>query len=474
MELSLYNTLTRSKELFKPIAAGKAGLYTCGFTVYDYAHIGNLRSYIFADVLKRALIYAGYDVNHVENITDVGHLVGDGDEGEDKMEVGSRKAGKTAWEIAKYYTQVFQKDLLKSDILSPNTWAPATEYIPEQIEFIKVLEQKGYTYTTSDGVYFDTSKQEDYGKLAMLDKGGLREGARVEANKEKRNPTDFALWKFSPANEKRQMEWESPWGRGFPGWHIECSAISTKFLGEHFDIHTGGIDHVPVHHTNEIAQNEARFGHRVVNYWLHNDFILVNGTKMSKSLGNLYTLDDIEKRGFSPLALRYLYLGAHYKQQLNFTWDSLEAAENAYTKLVRHLAELALREAIPTSEEENKKIILASAAHVDMFERAISDNLNTPMALAALHNMLKDGTLSPAEQVALAYKFDQILGLDLEKAVAKLNEVEVPEEIERLVEKREQARKNQDWQKADELRKEIEEKGWHVEDAQTGPKITRV
>jgi len=470
MEIHLHNTLTQSKDLFVPIEPGKVGLYTCGFTVYDYAHIGNLRSYIFADVLKRTLTYAGYKVNHVENITDVGHLVGDGDEGEDKMEVGSRKAGKSAWEIAKYFTEIFQKDLLIANVLSPTVWAPATKYIPEQIEFIKVLEQKGFTYKITDGIYFDTSKLSDYGKLAKLDAGGLKAGARIGVNKEKKNITDFALWKFSPNNEKRQMEWESPWGVGFPGWHIECSAISTKFLGERFDIHTGGIDHIPVHHTNEIAQNKARFGHKVVNVWLHHDFMTVSGTKMSKSLGNLYTLDDVEKRGFSPMALRYLYLGTHYRQKINFSWQSLEAAENAYHKLIRQLASISIP--VPEVGPQGSPEVRPLNSLKSEFESAIADDLNTPKALAVLWRV---ADLPAPASASPAYEFDKVLGLSLEKAVAdyRFRQNDVPPEVKRFAREREEARKNQDWITADILRERIATFGWAVEDSPEGPKLQR-
>jgi cysteinyl-tRNA synthetase len=452
MGIELFNTLSREKERFVPIKEGHVSLYTCGFTVYDYAHIGNLRSYIFADILKRTLTWSGLSVKHVENITDVGHLVGDGDEGEDKMEVGARKAGKSAWEIAKYYTEVFQRDLDKANVLSPTIWAPATEYISQQINFIKELEKRGFTYRIGDGIYFDTSKLSDYGKLARLDLSGQRPGARVERNPELRNSSDFALWKFSPSEGKREMEWESPWGRGFPGWHIECSAISTELLGEHFDIHTGGIDHIPVHHTNEIAQNEARFGHKVVKYWLHNNFLTVNGTKMSKSLGNLYTLDDLEKRGFSAKAYRYLCLGTHYRQTLNFTWEALEGAQNAYGRIVRDL------ESAADEGEEGREEVLE-------FERAIYDDLNTPQALAVLW--------ANTHNKKLVYKFDSILGLGLREAVEKLKEwrKNIPLQVLQWLDERERARLGKDWGRADELRAQIEKKGYKIIDEKEGPRL---
>src|SRR4030095_9281285 len=292
MDIIFFNSLGREKQVFVPITPGKAGMYTCGFTVYDYPHIGNMRTYLFEDFLRRVLEYNGYAVTHVMNITDVGHLVSDDDEGEDKMEKGSARTGKSVWEIAQYFTGVFKQDAKLLNILPPSKYTPATAYIKEQIDMIKCLEDKGYTYNTADGVYFDTSKLKDYGKLAMLDVEGLEEGKRIEFSSEKRNKTDFALWKFSPKGEKRQMEWESPWGVGFPGWHIECSAMAIQFLGEQFEIHTGGIDHIPIHHTNEIAQAEGATGkHPFVKYWVHHNFLRVDGEKMSKSLGNFYTLD---------------------------------------------------------------------------------------------------------------------------------------------------------------------------------------
>ncbi|HEY4483192.1 MAG TPA: cysteine--tRNA ligase [Candidatus Paceibacterota bacterium] len=451
MELKFYNTLTREKEPFISIEPGKVGLYTCGFTVYDYAHVGNLRSYIFADLLKRTLTVAGYKVRQVENITDVGHLVGDGDEGEDKMEVGARKSGKSVWEIAKYYTDIFKNDLKKANVTEPNVWASATEYIAEQIEFIKALEAKGFAYKTSDGVYFDTGKLTDYGKLAMLDLAGQKAGARVERSSELHTPRDFALWKFLTKEKNHEMKWESPWGVGFPGWHIECSAIGAKFLGEHFDIHTGGIDHIPVHHTNEIAQYEGRYGHKVVNFWMHHNFLLINGEKMSKSLGNLYTLDDIEKRGFSPLALRYLYLGTHYRQQLNFTWESLEAAQNAYTRIWRTVSDMG------EGWDDN--------AQLAKFETAMADDLNTPQALA----ILWANTHNPK----LIYKFDEVLGLGLKEAVERfrLEQADIPADILKLNQEREEARMGKDWGKADELRHKMAELGWSVEDTADGSRL---
>ncbi|MCI0472541.1 MAG: cysteine--tRNA ligase, partial [Ignavibacteria bacterium] len=327
-KIYFYNTLSRKKEEFIPISGSKAGIYTCGPTVYNFAHIGNLRSYFFEDILKRVLLYNGYDVKHIMNITDVGHLVSDEDEGEDKMEKGSAREGKTVWEIAEDYTEAFKKDISLLNILPPTVYCKATDFIQEQIEMIKCLEDKGYTYIIEDGVYYDTSKFPDYGKMALLDIEGLEEGIRVEINTEKRNKTDFALWKFTPKDVKRQMEWESPWGRGFPGWHIECSAMSIKFLGNHFDIHCGGVDHIPIHHTNEIAQAEACTGEKFVNYWLHGEFLIEEKGKMSKSAGEFLKLQSLIDKGYSPFDYRYFLLMTHYRKKIKFSFNNLDSARN--------------------------------------------------------------------------------------------------------------------------------------------------
>ncbi len=321
--LKIYNTLSRKKEIFKPINKNKVGIYTCGPTVYWYQHIGNLKAYLFSDFLKRILMYNGYNVNHVINITDVGHLTSDSDSGDDKIEIAAYKEGKSAKEIADYYFNAYYNDLKKLNVLMPNVWAKATEHIKEQIELINRLEEKGFTYKTSDGIYFDSSKFKDYGKIANLKKENLKAGKRVSLG-EKKNLTDFALWKFSSEPGKRQQEWESPWGIGFPGWHIECSAMSTKYLGQHFDIHTGGEDHIPVHHTNEIAQSEAASGKKFVNYWMHISFLLFKGEKVSKSKGGLYTLSELEQLGYKPEHYRYLVLQTHYRKPLNFSIENLD------------------------------------------------------------------------------------------------------------------------------------------------------
>ncbi len=332
MHLCLYDNWERQLRQFTPLRQDWVGLYCCGPTVYDYAHIGNLRTYLFEDILRRTLEFNGHQVRHVINITDVGHLVSDADDGEDKMEKGSRKAGESAWDIAEKFTSAFKADLLSLNMLPPTIWCKATDHIAEQIDFIATIEQKGYTYTTSDGVYFDTSKQNDYGYLARLNRDGIEAGIRVELG-EKKHPTDFALWKFSPANEQCQMEWDSPWGRGFPGWHIECSAMASKYLEPWFDIHCGGEDHIAIHHSNEIAQNQTCHGTRLANHWMHGYFLQIDAGKMSKSSGDFLRLQTLIDQEIDPLAYRFLCLSAHYRSQMNFNWDALEAAQTALGRL---------------------------------------------------------------------------------------------------------------------------------------------
>ena len=390
--IQLYNTLTRNKEEFKPLKDKKVGLYTCGPTVYFFAHIGNLRSYIFSDILKRVLEYNGFKVNHIMNITDVGHLTSDSDDGEDKVEAGAKKENKTAKEITEFYTKAFQEDLKKLNIQSPSKWLKATNYIKEQIELIKVLEQKHFVYKTSDGIYFDASKLKNYGKLANLQKQEIKPGARVEIISEKKNPTDFALWKLSPVNTKRQQEWNSPWGTGFPGWHTECVAMSIKYLGIPFDIHTGGIDHIQIHHTNEIAQAEAAFSKNLANFWLHNEFLTLSGGKMAKSEGNIYTIDSLIEKGFNPLTYRYLCLTAHYRTQLNFSFEALEAAKNALENLYQKIIEL---------KSDNKKLN-TNKEKLDNYKQRfldyVNDDLNTAQALALIWDLLKDSEISAKEK----------------------------------------------------------------------------
>jgi cysteinyl-tRNA synthetase len=452
--LKLYNTLTRRKEIFKPLKSKKAGIYSCGPTVYWYQHIGNLRSYIFSDILKKVLAYDGYQVKHVINVTDVGHLTSDADEGEDKMEKAAKKEGKNAKEIAKHYFQSFREDFRRLNISEPDVWPKATDHIKEQIEIIKKLEKKGYTYITNDGVYFNTEKFKNYGKLAKLKKEGLEAGKRISL-KEKKSPTDFALWKFSEKPGLRQQEWQSPWGLGFPGWHIECSAMSMKYLGPHFDIHTGGEDHIPIHHTNEIAQSEAASGKKFVNYWLHGSFLTFKGEKVSKSKGGLFTVSQLEKEGFLSLSYRYLVLSAHYRSTLEFTLESLKNAQNSYKKLKNIVADLK------DDGKTNKK-------YMKEFETAINNDLDTPSALATLWKLLRDK--KAVGKLAAAKEMDKVFSLSL----FIKEKTEIPNEIKKMVKNREEVRKIKQWQEADKIRKEIEKQGYSVKDTKEGPKIERL
>jgi cysteinyl-tRNA synthetase len=454
--LTLYDNWTRSERPFEPLHPGQVGIYACGPTVYDYAHIGNLRTYIFEDGLRRALELNGYRVRHVVNITDVGHLTSDADEGEDKMEKGARRTGKSAWDIARLYTEAFCADLEALNIEEPSLWCRATDHIPEQIEFIRDIESKGYTYVTSDGVYFDTSKQPDYGYLARLDKEGLEAGHRIELG-EKRQPTDFALWKFSHPGEQRQMEWDSPWGRGFPGWHIECSAMAQKYLGDYFDIHCGGEDHIPVHHTNEIAQTEARSGTRLANFWMHGYFLVLNDAKMAKSEGGFLRLQTLVDKGYDPLAYRYLCLTAHYRKQLNFTWEALDAAQTALNRLRIQVHGLG-----PAGERDAKAW--------EAFLAAVNVDLNYPQALAQAWEVLR-GDLPAAMKKGTLLAFDQGLGLGLASWEPK--EEAVPENVAALALARWEAKKAKNWPEADRLRKDVQALGYEIEDRADGFRVKR-
>ena len=451
--LKLYNTLTRKKEVFKPIRKNFVGMYVCGPTAYWYQHIGNLKAYIFADILRRVLIYDGYKVKEVMNVTDVGHLTSDADEGEDKIERAAKKEGKKAQEIVDYYLRLFKEDFKKLNISEPDVWCKATEYIKEQIGLIKKLEEKGYTYKTSDGIYFDTSKFRDYEKLARLDVKGLKAGKRIDIG-EKKNKTDFALWKFSEKPGIRQQEWDSPWGLGFPGWHIECSAMAMKHLGESFDIHTGGVDHIPVHHTNEIAQSEAATGKKFVNYWLHENFLTFKGEKISKSKGGLYTISELEKKGFHPLEYRYLNLTGHYRKLLNFSLDEMKNAQNSYKRLKNLIS------GFEDDKKTNKK-------YLKEFENAIDDDLNMPQALQVLWKLVRDE--KAIGKVQTIKKMDEVFGLDL----LKKEKIKIPEEVKRLVKEREDARKKRDFKKADGLRKKIKKEGFVVEDVGGGSVVKK-
>ncbi|HUT96038.1 MAG TPA: cysteine--tRNA ligase [Candidatus Paceibacterota bacterium] len=463
MVIRLFNTLTRKKEIFKPIKKGRIRIYTCGPTVYSYQHIGNLRSYIFSDILKRVFFYNKYKVKQVMNITDVGHLTSDADEGEDKIEKAAKCENKKAEDIANYYWNIFRRDFKKLNILEPDIWCKATKHIKEQIELIKKLEKKGYTYRTSDGIYFNTAKFKNYGEIAQLKRQKLQAGKRIDLG-EKKNITDFALWKFSPSTlrpgsgPKRQQEWDSPWGIGFPGWHIECSAMSMKYLGEHFDIHTGGIDHIPVHHTNEIAQSEAVTGKKFVNFWMHGEFLNFKGKKVSKSTGGLYTISDLEEKGFNPLAFRYLTFITHYRDPLNFSLESLQSAQDAYLRL-KNLVQ----------ENKDKRI---KKEYLKEFHKAINDDLNMPKALSIIWKILRDK--KPARNASklscVVGEMDEVLGLDL----LKKEEFEIPEQIKKLLLEREQARKNKNWKESDQLRDKIKSLGYLIEDMLSGQKIKKI
>lgn len=454
MILQLYDTYSRSLRDFSPLSPPNVGLYTCGPTVYNYAHIGNLRTYLFEDVLRRVLEFNGYEVRHVTNITDVGHLTSDADVGEDKMEEGSKRTGKSAWEIADLYIQTFKDDLRLLNILEPTIWCRATDHIQEQIEFIKCIEAKGFTYCTSDGIYFDTSRIQDYGYLARLDVEGLQAGARVDIA-EKRHPTDFALWKFSPSGQKRQMEWDSPWGVGFPGWHIECSAMSAKYLGIFFDIHCGGEDHIPVHHTNEIAQTQACHGTNLANFWLHGYFLQLNDTKMAKSSGGFLRLQTLIDRGYEPLVYRYFCLNAHYRAKQNFTWEGLDGAAKAFN----HLRTLNYEWGQAGTPDEK---------YVERFITHINNDLNMPRALALTWELTKSD-MSASTKKATLCKFDEVLGLGLAEWTP--SEEVVPDAIIALAEQRQQARTEKRWQDADALRDQIITAGYVIADTPQGPRI---
>ncbi|MEO8740372.1 MAG: cysteine--tRNA ligase [Casimicrobiaceae bacterium] len=449
--LALYDNYTRSRRAFEPLAAGRCSLYTCGPTVYDYQHIGNFRTFLFEDVLKRVLEWNGYAVTHVMNITDVGHLTSDADTGEDKMEAGSRRTGMTAWQIAELYTESFLADMAALNIEPPTTLCRATDHIGEQIEFVADIERNGYTYRTSDGIYFDTSRQPGYGYLARLDKAGLDAGRRVELG-EKKTATDFALWKFSTPGEKRQMEWDSPWGTGFPGWHIECSAMAQKYLGDFFDIHCGGEDHIPVHHTNEIAQTEARVGTRLANFWMHGYFLLASDAKMAKSAGGFLRLKLLIDKGYEPLAYRYLCLTAHYRTQMNFTWDALDAATTALERMRNGVFALAGSGVVDTG-------------YIERFTAEINDDLNVPRALAVAWEVLRGHLPAPAKKATLL-AFDRVLGLGLATWEPRVDAI--PDAVQSLANQRLAARDAKQWAEADRLRSALLAAGWELEDRPGG------
>ena len=459
MDIYFTNTLTKQKEKFKPIRKDEVRIYSCGPTVYKDATIGNMRTNIFQDVLRRVLRYNGYKIKHAMNITDVGHLVSDGDEGEDKMIKSAREEHKTPLEIAEYYTNLFFNDLKDLNIETPEIVCKATDHIPEMLEYVELLVKKGYAYETSTAIYFDISKLDKYPILSSVNLENQKAGARVEVDEEKRNPYDFALWIKAPENHL--MKWNSPWGPSYPGWHIECSAMSQKYLGEVFDIHTGGIDLIPTHHENEIAQSKGACGKIPAHYWMHGEYLLINGGKMSKSLGNVYLLDDIIKRGYDPLVYILFNFSCHYKGKLNFTWEGIEAASTALTRLrdgyQKHLTGMADVDGTIISEIENK------------FHQAINDDLNMPLAMSAVWEAVKYQDKSP-KIAKLLEKFDTVLGLK----ITEKREEEIPQEILELVEQRKVARNEKNWTESDRLRDLIAQKGYSVKDTKDGAEVSKI
>ena len=460
--MKIYNTLTRKKQEFVPIdKTGEVRIYSCGPTVYNYAHIGNLRSYIFMDILRRTLEYDGYHLKHVMNNTDVGHLVSDADEGNDKVEKAARQLKKDPMEITKVYTEAFFKDIEALNIEKPEIIAKATEHIPEMLEYVKKIVANGYAYETSKGIYFDISKLKQYGLLSDNKKEGQKAGARIEVDEEKKNPLDFAIWIKAPENHI--MKWESPWGLSYPGWHLECSAMSNKYLGEVFDIHTGGVDHIPIHHENEIAQSIGANGKIPANYWVHGEFMLVDGGKMSKSLGNTYTLAQLEEKGYEPLAFRYFCLNTHYRNKLNFTFEGLTASQVALNRL---------REGIKAHKEGNEKIDQKEIeSYKEEFKQAVNDDLNTPKALSILWNAIRNEKKSK-DLLPLIEDFDKILALDL--LTEKKENLVISEEVKDLLAKRKEARQNKDWKLSDELRDKIAELGYQVIDTKEGTTVEKI
>ena len=459
MDIYFYNTLTKKKDKFEPLNPDEIRIYSCGPTVYKDATIGNMRTNIFQDVLRRTLRYNGYKIKHVMNITDVGHLVSDGDEGEDKMLKSAREEHKTPLQIAEHYTKLFFDDLSALNIETPEIVCKATEHIKEMLEYVEKLMENGYAYETSTAIYFDISKLDKYPILSNLDVEKQKAGARVEIDPEKRNPQDFALWIKAPENHL--MKWDSPWGPSYPGWHIECSAMSQKYLGEVFDIHTGGIDLIPTHHENEIAQSKGACGKIPAHYWMHGEYLLINGGKMSKSLGNVYLLDDIIKRGYDPLVYRLFNFSCHYKGKLNFTWEGIEAASTALTRLrdgyQKHLTGMADVDGTIISEIENK------------FHQAINDDLNMPLAMSAVWEAVKYQDKSP-KIAKLLEKFDTVLGLK----ITEKREEEIPQEILELVEQRKVARNEKNWTESDRLRDLIAQKGYSVKDTKDGAEVSKI
>ena len=459
MTVQLYNTLTRTKEEFKPLEGNTVRMYSCGPTVYSFAHIGNFRAYVFMDTLRRVLQYNGYNLKHVMNITDVGHLESDADEGEDKMEKAARKENKDPYEIANFYTHKFFIDMARLNIEKPEIIAKATEHIQEMLEFVQGLIKNGYAYETSKGIYFDISKLDKYPVLSNLDVENQKAGARVEVDTEKRNPHDFAVWIKAPENHL--MKWDSPWGPSYPGWHIECSVMSQKYLGEVFDIHTGGIDLIPTHHENEIAQSKGMCGKIPANYWMHGEFLLINGGKMSKSLGNVYLLQDIVDRGYDPLVYKLFCYSIQYRKKLNFTWEGMDSAKIALDRLRE-----AYQKHLNGTEDVAEELI---SKYEKDFNEAINDDLNMPVAMSVVWEVAKR-TEKSKKVAELLKKFDRVLGIKIDEH----KEEEIPDDIKELLTKRAEARKNKDWAESDKIRDIITEKGYIVKDSKEGQTVEKI
>ena len=466
MELKLYNTLTRKKENFKPLIGNEVRIYTCGPTVYNYAHIGNFRTYIFMDNLRRVLKYNGYNLKHVMNITDVGHLESDADEGEDKMEKAAKREKKNPYDIAKFYTEAFFKDMESLNIEIPEIIAKATDHIPEMIEYVKKIIKNGYAYETSNGIYFDISKLDKYPVLSNRKMDEQIAGARVDVDLEKKNPYDFALWIKAPENHI--MKWESPWGLSYPGWHLECTAMGNKYLGEEFDIHTGGVDHIPIHHENEIAQAKGATGKIHAKLWMHVEFLQVDGGKMSKSLGNVYTISQLAERGIEALAYKLFCYSAHYRTKLNFTFEGAMSSQKALNRL---------RESYIKHENGNDNIENSLIEeYKNRFLEAINDDLNLPLAMGIVWELARSETKSKKIANLLA-EFDKVLGLDLEnseKYIENQKKVELPAEVLELLEQRKKAREEKNWKLSDDIRDNLKEKGYIVKDTKEGMTIEKI
>ncbi len=462
MQLRLYNTMTRKIEDFYTMEPGKAKMYTCGPTVYNYAHIGNLRTYVFEDVLRRTLEYTGYEAEHVMNVTDVGHLTDDADEGEDKMVKSSRESGRSVWDIARFYTEAFFLDIDNLNIVRPTITCNATDHIGDMIGLIKRIEENGHTYNSGGNVYFSIDTFPQYGKLARLDTQDLQSGARIEVDGNKKNPRDFVLWFTRSKFENQAMTWDSPWGEGYPGWHVECSAMSMRYLGEQFDIHCGGVDHINVHHTNEIAQSESATGKTWVNFWIHGEFLVMGQHKMAKSKGNFITLRTLQEENYDPLDYRYFCLGGHYRSQLQFTFDSLDAARKARLNLVERVHELrAAVDSVPALEALGDK----ARRYLEEFQENVTNDLHVPKALSVLWTLMKDEAVLPADKLAVVFDMDRVLGLKLEDVK---EEQSIDGDTEKLIKEREEARAQKDFARADQIRDELLEKGIELKDTPKG------